>query len=34
MDHLTSLYLIFGIIVFVLLPACILGDNSMWPRKK
>ncbi len=28
------LYVIFGIIVFVIPAVCILGDDAYWPRKE
>ncbi|SPJ17054.1 hypothetical protein SBBP2_2400010 [Burkholderiales bacterium] len=33
-DIMTALYIIFGIIVFVIPTVCILGDNRTWDRKK
>jgi hypothetical protein len=30
---MTSLYILFGIIAFVIPAVCILGDNSQWTRK-
>jgi hypothetical protein len=30
---MTALYVIFGILVFVVPAVCILGDDRMWPRK-
>jgi len=30
----TALYIIFGIIVYVIPAVCILGDDAMWDRKK
>jgi hypothetical protein len=34
MTHAIAIYIIFGIIVFVIPAVCILGDNAMWDRKK
>ncbi len=34
MTHSIALYIIFGIIVFVIPALCILGDDAMWERKK
>ena len=31
---MTSLYIIFGIIAFVVPAVCILGDNGQWNRKE
>jgi hypothetical protein len=31
---MTALYVIIGLIVFVIPAACILGDDRMWDRKK
>jgi hypothetical protein len=31
---MTALYVIFGVIVFVIPTLCILGDDRMWDRRK
>jgi hypothetical protein len=31
---MTALYIILGIIVFVIPAVCILGDDRMWDRKE